>query len=464
METKKVFLCIAALGISVAAFSQKVTVDPSSEVGPIKNMNSVGGTPWSSVSSDKYAALNIPLARTHDMGRANIPGSIDIRNIFPDFSKDENDPASYEFSITDFALAKLIATGTKPLYRLGNTHEPSNDGKVKKYGSWPPEDFAKWARVCEHIVRHYNDGWADGFHYGIEYWEVWNEADLDQYHKYNGVPRWKVAPHAWGGSIEQYYDLFETTWKHLKETHPDIKVGGPAFAEFRSNEPFVREMKKRGVKPDFYSWHRYSNTPEILSEESDKIRAVLDKYDWKDVPTILDEWNYVTGWTPKDGAYSKAVRRSMKGSAYTAAVMCHMQDRPSIDIMMYYDFRYNSSYNGAFNPATGAETSTYYAFHNWNKLVQYGTQVKVTTDRNDLYAVAAKNADGRVRLLVSRFRDHDDPWEPDIKLKVTLPEGCKEVICTLNDDEHLNTEVPVNVVDGIVTVVMKPFSFVFFQF
>ena len=461
---KKIFLNIAAFIVCAPLFAQTLTIVPSEEVGVIKNMNSVGGTPWSSVKDDKYAALGIPLARTHDMGRGNIPGSIDIRNIFPDFSKEENDPASYEFSITDFALAKLIATGTKPLYRLGNTHEPSNDGKVKKYGPWPPEDFAKWARVCEHIVRHYNDGWANGFHYGIEYWEVWNEADLDHYHDFNGVPRWKVAPHAWGGTMEQYYDLFAITWKHLKKLHPDIKVGGPAFAEFDSNEPFVKAMKRRGVKPDFYSWHRYSTTPEILSEESDKVRAVLDRNGWNDVPTILDEWNYVTGWTSAEGAYSKAVRHSMKGSAYTAAVMCHMQDVPSIDIMMYYDFRYNSSYNGAFNPATGAETSTYYAFYDWKKLAEYGTQVKVTVDRDDIYAVAAKNRQGRVRLMIARFRDHDNPREEDIDLRISVPDGSLEAICTINDDTHLNTEIPVKVSGGAVTVKMRPFSFAFLQF
>ena len=457
-------LAVAAFVAAIPALAQTVTVNPSSEVGIIKKMNGVNGTPWSTVRDDKYAALGIPLARTHDMGRAQIPGSFDIRNIFPDFSKDENDPASYDFSVTDFALGKLIAPGTKPLYRLGNTHEPSNDGKVKKFGPWPPADFAKWARVCEHIVRHYNDGWANGFHYGIEYWEVWNEADLDQYHDFNGVPRWQVAPHAWGGTIQQYYDLFAITWKHMKKLHPDIKVGGPAFAEFDSNEPFIKEMKRRGIKPDFYSWHRYSTTPEILSDESNRLQAVLDRYGWNDVPTILDEWNYVSDWTPEEGVYSKAVRHSIKGSAYAAAVMCHMQDVASIDIMTYYDFRPNSSYNGAFVAGTGDETQTYYAFYDWKKLAEYGTQVKVTVDRDDIYAVAAKNPEGRVRLMIVRYRDHDNPREPDVKLQIKIPEGSLDTICTVNDEKHLNTEIPVEVKDGSVRLVMKPFSFAFLQF
>ena len=27
---------------------------------------------------------------------------------------------------------------------------------------------------------HHNEGWADGFNYGIEYWEIWNEPDFDK--------------------------------------------------------------------------------------------------------------------------------------------------------------------------------------------------------------------------------------------------------------------------------------------
>ena len=66
--------------------------------------------------------------------------------------------------------------GTKPFYRLGQSIEH----QTKKYGIYPPKDFKKWAKICEHIIRHYNEGWANGYRMGIEYWEIWNEADLDQ--------------------------------------------------------------------------------------------------------------------------------------------------------------------------------------------------------------------------------------------------------------------------------------------
>ena len=27
------------------------------------------------------------------------------------------------------------------------------------------------------VIKHYNSGWANGYHYNIKYWEIWNEPD-----------------------------------------------------------------------------------------------------------------------------------------------------------------------------------------------------------------------------------------------------------------------------------------------
>ena len=31
----------------------------------------------------------------------------------------------------------------------------------------------------EHIIRHYTEGWADGMHRDMQYWDIWNQPDLD---------------------------------------------------------------------------------------------------------------------------------------------------------------------------------------------------------------------------------------------------------------------------------------------
>ena len=63
----------------------------------------------------------------------------------------------------------------------------------------------KWAEICEHIIRHYNEGWADGFYYNIEYWEIWNEPDNSQ---------------MWTGTPEEFYELYRVAANHLKSCFP----------------------------------------------------------------------------------------------------------------------------------------------------------------------------------------------------------------------------------------------------
>jgi len=75
--------------------------------------------------------------------------------------------------IRDDYIKGIIDTGAKVVFRLGESIETHGT----QYHINPPEDMDKFARVCVNIMRHYNEGWAKGFHYGIEYWEVWNEPE-----------------------------------------------------------------------------------------------------------------------------------------------------------------------------------------------------------------------------------------------------------------------------------------------
>ena len=157
--------------------------------------------------------------------------------------------------------------GTETFFRLGQTIEH----QVKKHGTIPPADFNKWAVICEHIIRHYNEGWADGFNLNIEYWEIWNEPDIE--------PDESTNKRTWGGTKKEFFDLYEITANHLKECFPNLKIGGPALA-FREDwaDDFLYEMQKRGVEIDFFSWHIYCVNPEGLIEKSKRIKKLLTKF------------------------------------------------------------------------------------------------------------------------------------------------------------------------------------------
>ena len=68
----------------------------------------------------------------------------------------------------------IVNAGAKPYYRLGSAIEYQ---PIKLYIQ-PPKDFEKWGRICSHIVSHYNEGRANGFHMGIAYREIWSEPDI----------------------------------------------------------------------------------------------------------------------------------------------------------------------------------------------------------------------------------------------------------------------------------------------
>ena len=336
---KKFALALLFLGMACLPMKADIVVKPSVEKGNIKPMNAVNNGPERSGASQQsdnfeaYKAARIPYARTHDSSFNANYGSehtVDISAVFPDFSRDPGKAENYDFAVTDKYLRNIQDAGTKVFFRLGQKIEHY----VRKYNVCPPSDNRKWARICEHIIRHYNEGWADGMHLGIEYWEIWNEPDLDD--------------STWKGTPEQFYDLYETTAKHLKKCFPELKIGGPAATGRRDwSEAFLAEMARRKVPIDFYSWHRYTVDPGNFVMNATYFRELLDSNGYTGTESIIDEWNYVKGWRETYPA-SLQVIASEKGGAYTAAVMCAVQDCP-VDMLMYYDARTGTRFNGLFD-------------------------------------------------------------------------------------------------------------------
>ncbi len=190
-----------------------------------------------------------PVKPMHDVGGNFADGLfVDIPNIFRDFDADETDPANYDFVFTDWLIQTLMSHHVEPVFRLGVSIE--NYCKWRAYRIFPPKDNAKWAHICEHVIRHYNEGWADGFRYGITYWEIWNEPDHTHLPQDNQM---------WQGTPEEYFELYDTAAKHLKACFGNtIKVGGFASCGFYGIflDPEKYGLSRMPNKP--YDWE-YSN-------------------------------------------------------------------------------------------------------------------------------------------------------------------------------------------------------------
>ena len=381
-----------------------VKINYSNEVGKVKIMHAVNNGPvvagkdQTRGNEHSYKAARLQYARVHDAAFYSGYGgehTVDIHAIFPNFDADVNDPQSYDFACTDHYMSQIIAFGAEPFYRLGSKIEHG----VKKYGTIMPKDFQKWAEICEHIIRHYNEGWADGFKYNIKYWEIWNEPDLD--------PDDSTNKRCWSGTEAEYAEMYVTAAKHLKKCFPDLKIGGPASAgDEEWMERFLQRITKvENVPMDFFSWHWYWTEPSDVSIKATRIRKLLQKYGYGDVESILNEWNYVRCWS-KEFVYSIKQIIGIKGAAFTSAVMCAMQNNPDVDMLMYYDAR-PTAFNGLWDMYTYEELKGYYAFYTFANLYDLGTQVEHCSDDETIYVVAAKNGE-KTGAVVTYYTENDN--------------------------------------------------------
>lgn len=424
-----------------------IKVDFSVDTGRIKPMNAVNNGPVYKYKIDQritnidaFREAAIPYARTHDASINYTYGgehTVDVHAIFTDFDKDPTDPASYDFAITDEYLKVMADAGVKPFYRLGSKIEHWN----KKYGTLPPKDFHKWAVICEHIIRHYTEGWADGFNYDIEYWEIWNEPDSD--------PDDYDHKTCWGGTKLQFFELYDIAAKHLKKCFPDKKIGGPAMT-YPINDwgkDFLPFLKKNNTPLDFYSWHTYTNNPRSVLDLETETREFLDSNGFEKTESILNEWNYVKGWDNENWITSLRTEKSLKGAAFTAAVMFESQYKP-LDLLMYYDAR-PCAMNGLFaTDFVCDKLKGYYPFRMFNELVKLGSSVKTESECGELYSCAAKGEKGAA-FVVSYFDDDDNAPEKQVKISFdNLGEKKRKISYYLLDDNHDEELVRDEIVTG----------------
>ena len=410
--------------------NSKITVDFKDVLGKVKPMHGIGQPPMTGISNTMFHYLKeagIPYSRLHDVGGWLGGGLyVDIPNLFRNFDADENDPNSYDFAFTDKIISGLMDAGCEPYFRLGVTIE--NAHMLKSYRIFPPKDFGKWARICEHVIRHYREGWANGFNYDITYWEIWNEPD-DCYKE--------VTAAMWKGTPEQYFELYSVTAKHLKACFGDtIKVGGYGHCglyEYAQDKElngldhedtyiydfvisfmhgFFKYQQKTNAPIDFFSWHVYDNChPSVkkdfkeITKHADYIRKILDRYGYVNAEHHLNEWNL---WT-------KANKRDYPiAAAKTLAFMLMMQNT-STDVMCFYDGGLGySDYRALINPDTSYPYRTYYALQAFNSLYRLGSQVNAVSDNESLFVGAATNGK-KGAIAISNVSEDDVKVTFDIK-------------------------------------------------
>ena len=401
-------LCLAGLTSALGADLRQIKVDAAAPTGRLRSLAGVNGAPapgmhkpesfsfggWNMPehidAAGGYRLAQIDLVRTHDAygpgdidskfetnaapGGALISAQRDIYTLFPNPEADPNNPASYRFGPTDRLLASIVDVGAQAIFRLGRS-----EGADPR----PPRDFDRYASIARHIVMHYNGGWANGHHYGIRYWEIWNEPDLG-----------KVF---WAGTAEQYFSLYSKMARAVKEADPTARVGGPASARPNDASPyrddFMEYVHKTHTPLDFYSWHWYatdSEDPLDFVRIATDLRRRLDRHGLQRTQSILSEWNYGLSDMPPTSL--------MRASFITSSII-YMQNAP-IDAATLYRADNVFGADGASPDKTG------------QALIALGrmkaTPIRLQSiggDQSGLAVEAARSEDGTlVQVLISNYQ------------------------------------------------------------
>ena len=429
-------LPLLAVLLALPCLAARISVDPSVETGPVKPVNGVGqppmvGMPTATPMFHYLREAGIPYSRLHDVGGWTGQGLwVDIPNLFPDFDADENEVANYDFAMTDALVERLVANGVEPFFRLGVTLENFAGAGFPPKRIRPPKDFAKWARICEHVIRHYTEGWADGFRHRITHWEIWNEPDNYEEIEKNCM---------WKGTFDSYCDFYGTAATYLKKRFPSLKIGGYASCGFyaavgaanvkaANSSPrmqyfvdcarkFLSRAAKEGWPLDFFSFHSYSAPPDVFDQVAFADR-LLDEYGFSRArcARIFNEWLPCVG---QQGTARQA--------AAIAAELIGLQNGPC-DIACIYDAQCSESpYSPLFDPRDRKPRKAYYAFTAFNELRKLGRAVKATCDDATLYAAAAERT-GEPAVMAANPSDEPKPFA------LELPDDYWTYACRLTDE------------------------------
>lgn len=417
----------------------RIQIDFAGQAGKLKPLHGVCNGPLCKQGTvdltKSYREIGVPSVRLHDTDGANSRYYVDVSRIFPNFDADEYDPKNYFFIRTDRLITAIHNLGAEVVYRLGESIDHEQDTRY----TTPPADYDKWCRICIQIIKHYNEGWADGYFYDIRYWEIWNEAE--------GINEHGIRCNWHDGTDDGWKELYKTAVRALKTYNPDLKIGGMAFCGLDEGaRSFVKFCRENNLPLDFFSYHGYCNAVEWVTKPAWEARKLLDENGYPDAEILFNEWNYIGFERPVDGNVWWLIRndetpelraevhtnqRNEVGGSFCGAALIAMHDTP-ITFANYYDAQCVSNWCGMFD-SYSIPQKPFYAFKAYNALYRNCDHaVPSGVDGEGLYCLAASGEKER-HILLASFRGSGDYVEIDMQ---NLGEGRKKAEVYILDKEH----------------------------
>ena len=352
-----------------------------------------------------------------------------------------NVPAEQKFKVAnwqlvDISIESLLDLGLKPIYTTcfmptGLTDDPTR--------CWPdrnmtgmPRDLAQWRKFVANGIRHHIK------RFGIDevltwYFECWNEANL------RGC--------FFGGTREDFFTLWSTTWQAVKGVDPRLRFGGPSTARAEWLPEFLDFTARDGTPPDYLIAHLYNNdsaeaplspfdgpashavkgSPHFATGVIRGVRRELDARGFEG-EVHWNEWG--RSWLPHD---------PLKETALEAAFVVKTMAETSQDADAFAFWCLSDIYNQL--GCQSAEFQGHYgmlSLHGLRKppwfahvlLQRLGSESVPVSGGNELCGALATMDGGQLKILVYSYPLEESAKPQPTTVTVKMPEGVEELRLT----------------------------------
>ncbi len=383
-----------------------VKVDLSMPVGDIKPMHGMCNGPisYGADISSLFKEIGVPYVRFDETDTAISAYAVDISRIFKDRNADPRDPENYDFTYTDKYVSAAYNSGARVIFRLGESRPRYGGDKNILY----PEDIDSFVEVCANIVKHYNDYFANGYAYGIEYFEISN---------FSGDG---------GQGTDRAFELYRRAASAIKLIDGGLKVGGMSFDGCRGTlRDFLKYCRRTRAPLDFITLSSFDSEPNKLAGDIGELLPLMHNLGFSETEIIVGAWNYIDLDAIEGNSLEKIltsgedrlaeIRRnlfssqtSVKGAAYSLAFMIALGRIREIKMACFYDAQPNISPWCAISDRYGNREKTFYAFRAYGELYRARREIYTVCEEQEgfahsgIYAASAQGGDAYY-ILISSF-------------------------------------------------------------
>ena len=365
--------------------------------------------------------------------------------IYHEYEIDGKKIIEYNYTYLDRVLDMYQSLGLAPFFELGFMPKKMASGEQAifywKGNTTPPKDYKDWADMVSAMLKHCVDRYGEQ----VYDWpiEVWNEPNLPGF--------WKDA------DMNEYFKLFEVSYKAVKKVSKKFKVGGPAVCGIRDEfwiRNFLDFCVKKKLKPDFVTRHHYTtemperdghygyqrlSDPEMGFANLKTSRDAIDSYpEFKGLPIHITEFN--TSYIPNNPIHDTNIN-----AAYMAQQLSRLGDvNESYSYWTFGDVFEEmgvpfSQFHGGFGLVAHhcIPKPTFWTFAFFKKLKKFGEKCIYKDDTTVLVADGKGGYAGGIWNMSAKDTDAEITVELDAKLKADVKNGGKYTVLSELVDEKV---------------------------